>query len=93
MGAPLSTVIQSVIAGQLAPEGISVWGLRICSQTVGRLLWDLKQLETLSGKVHFGLSSLFNAHQQSKAPLLLGLDGLLASMNQPATTSDLVSYK
>ena len=70
-----------------------MWGKRLCAQIIGRLLWDLKQLESLSTTEFFGLASLFKGHQQSKASLLRGLDSLLVSMNEPSSASDLVSYK
>lgn len=81
------------MSGKPLTEQVSMWGKRLCTQIIGRLLWDLKQLETLSTSEYFGLSSLFKGHQQSKASLLRGLDSLLAFMNEPSSTSDLVSYK
>lgn len=92
-GAKLSSVLKAAMAGKLLGGHVSMWGRRLCGQVIGRLLWDLKQLEALSTTEYFGLPSLFKAHQHSKSSLLRGLDSLLESMEQPCSTSDLVSYK
>jgi len=92
-GAMLSSVLGSTISGRPLTEHVSMWGKRLCAQIIGRLLWDLKQLETLSTPEYCGLPSLFKSHQQSKVSLLRGLDSLLSLMTEPASTSDLVSYK
>ncbi|KND88047.1 hypothetical protein TOPH_07272 [Tolypocladium ophioglossoides CBS 100239] len=91
-GATLSGVLGAAMSGKPLTEQVSMWGKRLCAQIIGRLLWDLKQLETLSTSEYFGLSSLFKGHQQSKAALLRGLDSLLVFVNEPCSTSDLVSY-
>ena len=92
-GAQLSTVIRAATSGKPLDEHVSTWGRRLCGQIIGRLLWDLKQLETVSTAEYFDLPSLFKAHQHSKVSLLRGLDHLLHSMEQPRSTADLVSYK
>ncbi|EFY93174.1 C2H2 type zinc finger domain containing protein [Metarhizium acridum CQMa 102] len=92
-GAKLSSVLKAAMAGKPVDEHVSMWGRRLCGQVIGRLLWDLKQLEALSTTDYFDLPSLFKAHQHSKTALLRGLDSLLESMEQPCSTSDLVSYK
>ncbi|KID69964.1 Transcription factor, fungi, partial [Metarhizium hybridum] len=92
-GAKLSSVLKAAMAGKPVDEHVSMWGRRLCGQVIGRLLWDLKQLEALSTTDYFDLPSLFKAHQHSKTSLLRGLDSLLESMEQPCSTSDLVSYK
>ncbi|PNY27005.1 Uncharacterized protein TCAP_03065 [Tolypocladium capitatum] len=91
-GATSSGVLGAAMSGKPLTEQVSMWGKRLCAQMIGRLLWDLKQLETLSTPEHLGLSSLFKGHQQSKDSLLRGLDSLLGCMNEPSSTSDLVSY-
>ncbi|KEZ44922.1 hypothetical protein SAPIO_CDS2284 [Scedosporium apiospermum] len=92
LGAPLSGVISAAIAGKPPPRHVSVWGKRLCGQAVGRLLWDLKQLEAIATNECFGVPSLFTSHQQSKLSLLRGLDCMAESMNHPISTADLVSY-
>ncbi|KAL1905108.1 hypothetical protein Sste5344_009158 [Sporothrix stenoceras] len=75
-----------------ASPQVSFWGKRLCAQVIGRLLWDLKQLETLSSSEYFGMPSLSTAHAANKVRLLRALDHLLVSMDQPATVADLISY-
>lgn len=93
MGATHSSVIAAALAGKPIPEHISSWGKRLCAQVIGRLLWDLKQLEIISMRDCFGLPSLSAAQQRPKASLLLALDNLLESINKPISTIDLISYK
>lgn len=92
-GARLSTVLSDAVSGKSPPEYTSSWGRRLCTQIIGRLLWDLKQLETLSTSSFFGLQSLSTSHQQSKTSLLRGLDNLLQTICRPISTMDLVSFK
>lgn len=93
MGATFSSVIVAALAGKPIPEHVSSWGKRLCTQVIGRLLWDLKQLEIISMRDCFGLPSLSAAQQKPKASLLLALDNLLGSMDKPISTIDLISYK
>ncbi|KLU81076.1 hypothetical protein MAPG_00171 [Magnaporthiopsis poae ATCC 64411] len=86
------SILKAVLSGRPAPPHISYWGKRLCAQIIGRLLWDLKQLEILSTPEHFGLPTLFSAQQENRVSLLNALDSLLASMDQPASTADLISY-
>ncbi|KAI5457184.1 hypothetical protein BGZ63DRAFT_366069, partial [Mariannaea sp. PMI_226] len=92
LGVPVSSVISAAIAGSPIPENISTWGKRLSGQVIGRLLWDLKQLELVSTTEYFGLSSLSTGQRQSKSSLLAALDRLLETMNNYASTADLVSY-
>lgn len=93
LGAPVPSILKAVLSGTPVPPHISSWGKRLCAQVIGRLLWDLKQLEILSTPEHFGLPTLFSAQQENRASLLHALDSLLASMDQPTSTADLISYK
>jgi hypothetical protein len=88
-----SSVITAVLAGKPVPTHVSSWGKRLCAQIIGRLLWDLKQLEIISMRDCMGLSSLSTAQQRPKASLLHALDNLLESMNTPVSTIDLIGYK
>lgn len=92
-GAQLSSVLQAVTSCNSRLDHVSVWGKRISSQVIGRLLWDMKQLEVISAREYFGLPSLFKAQQHSKQPLLGGLDCLLESMTGRLTKPQLMSYK
>ncbi|CAK7226802.1 hypothetical protein SEUCBS140593_006365 [Sporothrix eucalyptigena] len=91
VSAGTSTTITSSASSTTAPQ-VSFWGKRLCAQVIGRLLWDLKQLETLSTSEYFGMPSLSTAHAANKVRLLRALDHLLVSMDQPATVADLISY-
>ncbi|KAH8894432.1 hypothetical protein GQ53DRAFT_683063 [Thozetella sp. PMI_491] len=91
-GAPVPSILKAVLSGRPVPTHVSYWGKRLCAQVIGRLLWDLKQLEILSTPEYFGLPTLSSAQQKNKASLLHALDSLLASMDQPASTADLISY-
>lgn len=92
LGVSVSSVISAAIAGTPILENISTWGKRLCGQVIGRLLWDLKQLELVSTTEYFGLSSLSTGQKQSKESLLEALNRLLETMNNPIYTADLVSY-
>ncbi len=89
---PACTAAAASTASPPTPA-VSFWGRRLCAQVVGRLLWDLKQLETLSTAAYFGMPSLSTAQAANKARLLRALDNLLLSMDQPTTVGDLISYK
>lgn len=82
---------RKISTSKTSPQ-VSFWGKRLCAQVIGRLLWDLKQLETLSSSEYFGMPSLSTAHAANKVRLLRALDHLLVSMDQPATVADLISY-
>lgn len=70
------------------------WAKRLCAQVVGRLLWDLKQLEVVTMPEHLGLlPSLTDAHRQSKEDLLVVLRNLFALTMSPSSTSDLITHK
>ncbi|KIW02577.1 uncharacterized protein PV09_06028 [Verruconis gallopava] len=91
-GTPYSNVLSAVLANKPVPEHTSCWGKRLCAQIIGRMLWDLKQLEILSARDYFGLASLSAVQQQPKASLLRALDNLVNSMDHPTSTSGLISY-
>jgi hypothetical protein len=93
MGVAFSSVIAAALAGKPLPEYTSFWAKRLCSQIIGRLLWDLKQLEIISMRDCFGLASLSTAQRHPKASLLVALDNMLESMDSPISTADLISYK
>lgn len=93
LGPSLSSLLHGLVNGTHMSEHISSWSKRLCGQVLGRLLWDLRQIEILSKSDFFCLPSLSSGQQQSKASLLRGLDYLLTTLNNPTSTSDLVSYK
>lgn len=70
------------------------WAKQLCAQVVGRLLWDLKQLEVVTVPQHLGLlSSLPDAHRQSKEEMLGLMRSLFGLTTSPSSTSDLVTHK
>lgn len=75
------------------PSFLGSWAKRLCAQVMGRLLWDLKQLEVVAMPEYCGLGSLISAHRESKTSLLKGLNSLVESLATPLSTSDLISYK
>ncbi|KAH7028961.1 uncharacterized protein B0I36DRAFT_410598 [Microdochium trichocladiopsis] len=91
-GPALFPIIKATLAGNKVPEYLGTWAKRLCCQVIGRLLWDLKQLEIIAMPERFGLKPLLNAHEQSKSSLLSALDNLLGSMDAPRTTAELISY-
>ncbi|KAG9239998.1 fungal-specific transcription factor domain-containing protein [Calycina marina] len=92
LGNLYSSVLAAVLATEPVPEHTSPWGKRLCAQIIGRMLWDLKQLEVISARDYFSLPSLSAAQQKPKKSLLLALDNLVKSMDRPASTSELISY-
>ena len=89
----LSSILQLAIGGRSLPSFLGSWAKRLCSQVLGRLLWDLKQLEILARPEFCGLSSMLNGSRESKKSVLSGLDNLTHSLSEPLSTSDLTSYK
>jgi hypothetical protein len=70
------------------------WAKRLCAQVVGRLLWDLKQLEVVTMPEHVGLlSSLPDAHRQSKQDLLVVLRNLFEMTASPSSTAESITHK
>ncbi|KAB5518913.1 fungal-specific transcription factor domain-containing protein [Coniochaeta sp. 2T2.1] len=89
----LSEALKLALAGRELPSVLGFWAKRLCSQFIGRLLWDLKQLEVMAMPKYCGLGSLISAHRDSKASLLKGLNSLVEALSAPSSTSDLISYK
>ncbi|KAL7911492.1 fungal-specific transcription factor domain-containing protein [Trichoderma velutinum] len=88
----LSDTLKDIFSGKQISNSLGTWARRLCSQVIGRLLWDLKQLEVVAMPEHFGLPSLLSAHQQSKKLLLRSLNHLLSFMASPSNTPELISY-
>lgn len=89
----LSKMLRLALAGKELPSELGFWAKRLCSQVIGRLLWDIKQLEVIAMPEYCGLGSLIAAHRDSKASLLKGFNTLVESLSAPLSTSDLISYK
>lgn len=96
MNASLPEALQKTLAAGVLPEqntDLPPWGKRLCAQVIGRLLWDLKQLQIMSMSDFLGMKSLFAAQRQTKSALLHGLDKLADSMNTPGSIAELINYK
>jgi hypothetical protein len=90
----LSNILALALAGRELPAAaLGFWAKRLCSQVIGRLLWDLKQIEVMAMPEYGGLRSLVSAHRDSKVSLLKGCDVLVEALSAPSSTSDLISYK
>lgn len=92
-GLPLMSVIRAITAGKKMPTGLSSWGRRLCGQVIGRLLWDLKQMEGMSILRCLGLPPLFSAENQTKSKLLQTFDNLAREIPNPESTKELIDYK
>ncbi|KAF5579560.1 uncharacterized protein FSUBG_13596 [Fusarium subglutinans] len=88
----LSKVLKQALAGRELPSSLGSWAKRLCAQVIGRLLWDLWQIEVVAMPEYLGLGSIVAAHQDTKRSLLKGLNNLVESLSSPASTSDLTSY-
>ncbi|KAJ5585777.1 hypothetical protein N7450_005564 [Penicillium hetheringtonii] len=77
-GASVDVVLRELMAGRPIPSdtSLSSWAKRLCGQIIGRLLWDLKQLDTLSLSGWLGLTPLQSAQNQAKMSLLKSFDNL-----------------
>lgn len=89
----LSKMLRLALAGRELPSALGFWAKRLCSQVIGRLLWDIKQLEVMAMPEYCGLGTLISAQRDSKASLLKGFNTLMESLSAPLSTSDLISYK
>ncbi|VTT68876.1 unnamed protein product, partial [Fusarium fujikuroi] len=88
----LSRVLKQALAGRELPSSLGSWAKRLCAQVIGRLLWDLWQIEVVAMPEYLGLGSIVAAHQDTKRSLLKGLNNLAESLSSPSSTSDLTSY-
>ncbi|KAF5562337.1 hypothetical protein FNAPI_3233 [Fusarium napiforme] len=88
----LSKVLKQALAGRELPTSLGSWAKRLCAQVIGRLLWDLWQIEVVAMPEYLGLGSIVAAHQDTKRSLLKGLNNLVESLSSPSSTSDLTSY-
>ncbi|KAF5695400.1 het-E-1 heterokaryon incompatibility protein [Fusarium denticulatum] len=88
----LSKVLKQALAERELPSSLGSWAERLCAQVIGRLLWDLWQIEVVAMPEYLGLGSIVAAHQDTKRSLLKGLNNLVESLSSPSSTSDLTSY-
>ncbi|GAD92017.1 conserved hypothetical protein [Paecilomyces variotii No. 5] len=91
-GIPVADVLRRATSGKSVQNEISSWGKRLCSQVIGRLLWDIKQLELTSFSEALRLPSLIFVQQQAKSSLLQAFGGLSRSIKKPGTNKELIDY-
>ncbi|KAL2435607.1 hypothetical protein ABEF95_006334 [Exophiala dermatitidis] len=91
-GAPTAKILRNILAGKAIPEDLPAWSKRLCAQKIGRLLWDLKQLDIMSTTEYLKLPSLSAAQRQTKSVLLQGLNALCESIYNPSSTAELIHY-
>lgn len=89
----LFVMLKSCLAGKEVDFTLGSWAKRLCAQVLGRLLWDLKELEVVAMPSRLGLNSLLNPYQESKRSILTALDMLRNLTASPASTPDLITYR
>lgn len=89
----VTAVLERVMAGRSIPNELSSWGKRLCSQIIGRLLWDMKQLEVPYLSKALRLPSLLSVQQQAKLALLGGFENLCRSIGNPVSSKELIDHK
>jgi hypothetical protein len=92
-GASTAKTMRNLLAGQGVPDDLPAWGKRLCSQSIGRLLWDIKQLDIMATSTYLQLPALATAQRQTKSTLLRGLNSLCDSMHELSSTAELIHYK
>jgi hypothetical protein len=92
-GALLAETLRATLAGKTIDDDLPAWSKRLCAQAIGRLLWDLKQLDIMSTSQFLQLPSMSAAQAHTKGVLLQGLDSLCESICRPHSTAELIHYK
>lgn len=92
-GPPLAGLLRQLLSAGSFPWDLPSWPKRLCSQVIGRLLWDIKQTEVVWMYDYLGLSSLRAAQKQTSKSLLNVLSHLTGSMTRASTTSELIDNK
>lgn len=91
--APTAKILRNLLAGKGIPEDLPAWSKRLCAQSIGRLLWDIKQLDIMSSTDYLKLPPMAMAQRQTKSTLLQGLNVLCESMYALSSTAELIHYK
>lgn len=92
-GASTAKMLRNLLAGKGVPDDLPAWSKRLCAQSIGRLLWDIKQLDIMATTEYLKLPSLAAAQRQTKSTLLQGLNTLTESMYALSSTAELIHYK
>lgn len=88
----MPSLLRSLLSGEDLPVHVSSWGKRLCSQIIGRLLWDLKQMEAIWVSDYLGVTALSSAQKQMKKTLLVAFGSLATTMRLASTVSELIDY-
>lgn len=89
----LFVVLKTCLAGKEIDFTLGSWAKRLGAQVLGRLLWDMKELEVVAMPNRLGLHSLLNPYQESKRSILNALDSLRKLTATPSSTPDLITYR
>ncbi len=92
-GASTFKMLRNLFAGKGVPEDLPAWSKRLCAQSIGRLLWDVKQFDIMASTGYLKLPSLAAGQRQTKPTLLQGLNALTESMYTLSSTAELIHYK
>lgn len=93
-GLSVAGTLELIMAGgRLPSNGLTSWGKRLCCQIIGRLLWDLKQLEVVSLIQVFRHPSLSVVQEEAKTGLLQGFSNLSRQIATPANVVETIDYK
>ena len=92
-GLPFYPTLREIIATGKARHDMPAWALRICAVAVGRVLYDLKEMQDASAPRILGMPSMAQAYHETRQTLLAGLESLAASLGKPTCTADVVNMK
>lgn len=92
-GTSVAAVLERVMSRKSVPEELSSWGKRLCCQIIGRLLWDMKQLEVAYLSKALRLPSLLAVQHQGKLSLLDGFENIRRSIRNPVSSKELIDHK
>jgi hypothetical protein len=86
-------LLRDFLAGKTGLKSVPAWGKRICAHVIGRMLWDLREIEDTASPDGLGLPSLAASHENTKVILLKSLERVHDSLSQPISTSDIINMK
>lgn len=86
-------LLRDVLAHKPIANSNPAWAKRLCAQAVGRLLWDLKEIEDASQPNILGLPSLAQSQKATRQRLLESLTLLHDSLSKPTSTAEVINMK
>jgi hypothetical protein len=90
-GSLFYALMQDLTASKANLASIPVWGRRLCSLAISRILWDLKEMKAASAPNMFGITSLAAGYKTSSESMLQSLDALNESLSSPTSTAEVVN--